>query len=147
MKKLSFIIGAILLSMVSLHYNKLVYGRPMFGQQSGLYELKVHRIVPEKNIYLIYAKNKDGRIFKIISEKQNVDSCNEIKIGCSYHFDLRSRFNGDYGDPKGPLAGIKYVRDPHVTVFDYYGVGVRLEGDSINDLFTAKNIKGLCFLK
>lgn len=146
MKKSSFYLILTLLSVISFHYCKIVYGRPMLFKNQQVYELKVHRIVPVKNIYLIYAKNEFGRIFKIISEKEKVDSCNDIKIGCTYAFNLRSRFEGKYA-PDGPLANIIHERDPHITAFDFYGVTVRLEGDSITDLFTAKNIKGLCLLK
>lgn len=148
MKKISFIILVIFLSVISFHYCKVAYGRPVLVQHQEVHKLKVHRIVPVKSIYLIYAKNNFGRIFKIVTEKEEVDSCNDIRIGCSYVFDLCPVIpDGEVTIKEGPLAGLILRRDPHVTGFGMYGgVAVDLEGDSITNIFTVKNVKGLCYL-
>jgi hypothetical protein len=147
MKKISFYLTLFLLSVISFHYCKVVYGRTLVLQNQQVPEYKVNRITTLDSIYMIYARNHDGRIFKIISKREMVDSCNDIQVGCSYPFVLQSRLANP---TEGPLAKYDFSllrKSGHVTVFDFYGVGVRLEGDSIRDLFSSKNIKGLCYVR
>lgn len=94
------------------------------------------------DVYLIYAK-KAGTLFKIASKKTNTEKCSRIEVGEKYRFNLESlfprNFQGKYDlSPKNL---------PHVSGVDFYGTTVTLEPDSINDLFLARNVRGLCFMK
>ncbi|GAA0894526.1 hypothetical protein GCM10009122_42070 [Fulvivirga kasyanovii] len=94
------------------------------------------------DVYLIYAK-KAGTLFKIASKKTSKERCSRIEVGEKYPFNLESlfprNFQGKYDlSPKNL---------PHVSGVDFYGTTITLEPDSINDLFLARNVRGLCFMK
>ena len=141
MKRFRFVAVVTLLSIISFHYCKLVYGTPEVFKIQPLLKYKVQRIVPIENIYLIYAKNIAGKLFKIISKKEEADSCNDIRVGGTYRLDLSGRLFDPYGE-KGDNLPL-----PAPTSFLFYGVQVELEGDSIQTLYSVDNVKGLCLIK
>lgn len=95
----------------------------------------IQRIDSVGNVYLVYAKN-GGSLFKIMSRKRSHSSnCTRIKVGRSYTLGLQSAFINRQQLPLD-LDGIKY-----------YGQTIKLERDSINDLYTSTNLKGLCVIK
>lgn len=94
------------------------------------------------NVYLIYAK-KGGTLFKIASKKTNTEKCTRIEVGEKYRFYLESLFPKNF---KGKYD-LSPKSLPHVSGVDFYGTTITLEPDSINDLFLARNVRGLCFMK
>lgn len=102
---------------------------------------RVTRIDSSSNkVYVIYAKRNDT-IFKIVSFREDSD-CVKIKANRYYNFELESLFLRNLnGQDLSPNAL------PHVEGIDYHGVLITLERDSINDLFYAKNLVGLCLTK
>jgi len=110
------------------------------NNKAGRY-YKILRIESLDNIYIIYAQKEDS-LFKILSLKSGNKNCNTIKVNKSYPLKLKSLF------PKEFLG--KYDLSPQATNVDgvnFYGNMVQVERDSINDLTTAENIRGLCFIK
>lgn len=98
---------------------------------------KVYKIKTLKNLYLIYARRNDS-IFEIVSRKEQA-TCRNIKVGHSYHFELRSRF----GNESSPLYTPRSNR-LLVTHSNFYGTLVPLESAAHGDLYTAKHLRGLC---
>ena len=98
---------------------------------------RVYKIDSINNFYLIYA-NKEGIKYKIVSEKRYCESSDKILKDGYYEFDLSSIIYNSKELPIHPGAVGSIKVDSITTIF--------LE-DSINDIFSAKNIKRLCFLK
>ncbi|GAA0891922.1 hypothetical protein GCM10009122_16010 [Fulvivirga kasyanovii] len=94
------------------------------------------------DVYLIYAK-KGGTLFKIASKRTSKEKCSRIEVGEKYPFYLESLFPRNF---KGKYD-LSPKSLPHVSGVDFYGTTVTLEPDSINDLFLARNVRGLCFIK
>lgn len=90
---------------------------------------------------LIYCKKNDS-LFKIVSKKESVANCNKIALGRQYDFEL-------YSYSKELLT--KFNLHPSLAA-SLGGIGINdsttinFERDSINDLYFAKNIRGLCFI-
>jgi len=103
---------------------------------------KVIKIDSINNVYLIYAIKRDS-LFKILSLKNNLSTCNKIKIGKQYNFELQSLFPNKFLG-KHNLSP-NYL--PNVNGIDYHGTTIKIERDSINDLHYSSNIKGLCYIK
>lgn len=107
-------------------------------QQEALY--KVYKIDSIKNFYLIYAKRKDT-LYKIVSQKAISENCISIRVNQKYPFILHSRLAERARGKIKILPGL-------VNCFSYaYDTVICFEGDSINDLHSAENVKGLCFLR
>ncbi|MBT9395068.1 hypothetical protein KLP40_18015 [Hymenobacter sp. NST-14] len=117
-------------------------------QVSGpLGSYKVARIDSIKSVYLIYARRNDT-LFKIVSDKETPKSCANIRPGQYYKFQLRSLLFTDLTPAEqAKYPGLKSLDTHHMGGLDYDGKGlvIKLEGDSIRDLYYAKNISGLCF--
>ena len=112
------------------------------ANDSNMY--KVYKIDSVNSYYLVYAKRKDT-IYKIVSKKDIMPQCNEIRLGMSYRLELGSIWK------QKTVIGNSNV-SPSVTLnvnclsFDD-STRICLERDSINDLFYAENLKGLCPLR
>lgn len=98
---------------------------------------KVIRIDSIKNVFVIYAR-KDSLWYKIVSLKDTLP-CARIKIGEDYPFVLMSRVPKEF---RGKNISPSVI--PHIAGIDFYGVSIPFERDSINDIFIATNLKGLC---
>ncbi len=104
----------------------------------------VRKIDSINNYYLIYAK-RDNRWFKIVSKKESTMRNNRIKINTDYKFSLHSIWN-----EKIMIGGINVSpsQTPHVTCLGFdEKTTICIERDSINDLFSSKNLKGLNYIK
>jgi hypothetical protein len=118
-------------------------GVPVSGP-SGSY--KVARIDSMQSIYLIYARRNDT-LFKIVSDKQLQPRCTPIKAGQFYPLKLRSLLQTDLTPEEQSSSPLPALLDTHhMAGLDYDGKGliVTLEGDSICDLYYARNLTGLC---
>ena len=106
--------------------------------------LRVYKIDSVNNFYLIYAKNTKS-FFKIISEKKTIDNCRNIYIKGKYNFSLTSIWNY-----KMFINGVNVSPSTNLLVnclaFDSVTY-ICLERDSINDLYHANNIEGLCLTR
>ena len=98
---------------------------------------KVIRIDSINNVYVIYAR-KDSSWYKIVSLKDTLP-CPRIKVGKDYPLVLMSRVPKEF---RGENISPSVI--PHITGIDFYGVSIPFERDSINDIFVATNLKGLC---
>jgi len=102
---------------------------------------KVYKIDSINNYYLIYAKRKDS-LYKIVSKKQATRNCVNISLNQEYTFLLTSIWNQKIiieGSNVSPSI------TPHVTCLSFDdSTKICLEKDSINDLFHAENVQGLC---
>src|SRR5436189_6339627 len=98
-------------------------------------DYKVYKIDSIKNYYLIYALKKNVR-FKIISSKEFNENCKEIKQESYYDFRLTSLLHSFGVEEIAPgSAGCVYVDSVTKICIE----------DSIYDLYSGDNIKGLCF--
>jgi hypothetical protein len=110
-------------------------------------DFKIVRLDSINNVYLIYARQKDT-LYKIVSlkedgrtGKENVHAGRSIVVDSSYRLDLVSlfirNFQGYDLSPKNSmdLGGISYS-----------GTLIKVERDSIVDLYRAKNVKGLSLI-
>ena len=94
---------------------------------------KIISIDSIENVYVIHAKS-ENKYYKIVSEKEpNSQNCKKIKTGKFYNFYLTSLFK-DRGKFKTNFDGV-----------DFKGQSIFLEKDSIYDVHTAKQLRGLCF--
>lgn len=98
---------------------------------------KVVRIDSIKNVFVIYAR-KDSLLYKIVSLKDSMP-CVQIKVGENYPLLLMSRVPKEF---RGENISPSVI--PHISGIDFYGVSIPFERDSINDIFVATNLKGLC---
>ncbi|UOQ69915.1 hypothetical protein [Hymenobacter volaticus] len=116
--------------------------------QAPLLRYQVTRIDSLRTVYLIYARRHDS-LFKIVSDKQLVEPCTKITPGATYAFQLRSLLFTDLTpqEKAASLPGLVPFDTHHMGGLDYDGQGliISLEGDSISDLYYAKNVRGLCF--
>lgn len=115
--------------------------KTLISQEQSLY--KVYKIDSIHSYYLIYARKKDT-IYKIVSKKSDLENCNSILINQDYAFRLQGRI--------ASRQASKFRLSPEasllVNCFSYDdSTSVCLERDSINDLYSAENVRGLCFLK
>ena len=122
--------------------------RPTAQVSKPLGSYKVSRIDSLKSVYLIYARRNDT-LFKIVSDKELSMRCAKIRPGQSYKFQLRSLLFTDLTpeEQAKSMPGLKSLDTHHMGGLDYDGKGliIKLEGDSVRDLYYAKNISGLCF--
>jgi hypothetical protein len=101
---------------------------------------KIVKLDSIRNVYLIYARQKDT-LYKIVSLKEATHTGRSIVVGSSYQLDLVSLFIKNF---KG------YDLSPQNTLdiggISYSGTLIKVERDSIVDLYRARNVKGLCFI-
>jgi hypothetical protein len=89
-----------------------------------------------EHVYIVYAE-KTNSIYKIISKKVDMIDCQPLEIGGQYDLELNSWFLPEEFHVKNRMTGIRYE-----------GVLIIIERDSIvSDIFTTKNLGGLCYLK
>jgi hypothetical protein len=98
-------------------------GEPMY---------KVYKIDSINNYYTIYISKNDSS-YKIISKRELTDSCNRIKEGNYYDFELSSLSIGEIMTPG--FANCLWVDSVTKICME----------DSIRDLKSANNVKGLCY--
>lgn len=104
---------------------------------------KVYKIDSINTYYLIYAKKGDS-LYKIVSKKKPNKNCEEIKIKISYAFKLRSSLTDFHIG--NVLISAKQLTNVNCYTYDD-STKICLERDSINDLYHADNIQGLCYIK
>jgi len=110
-------------------------------QNEGYRILKIDSM---DNIYIVYVQ-KDDSLYKVLSLKEHINqrtNHSKIKVGKQYPLKLKSLFEknflGKYDLSPQAL--------PYVEGVDYYGTKIKIEPDSINDLYTTENLKGLLFI-
>lgn len=127
--------------------NSKMYYRSEIYTQQHLYNwdsyFKVYKIDSINTYYLIYAKNK-SELYKIVSKKEVTQNCNQIQVNHLYSFNLESIWR------KQILMGkinVSPSENPHINClyFDDSTL-ICVERDSINDLYKAKNLNGLCLI-
>lgn len=101
---------------------------------------RLYKIDSLNNVYLIYAYN-GSRPFKLVSLKdENNGSCEKLEVNKSYQLMISSivlkKLNGRDVSPSVT---------PLLTGVEYYGNIISFEKDSILDIFTSPNIRGLCY--
>jgi len=131
MAKKNVIISILMFSilLISLSCNSL-------KNQSTYISYKVIKIDSISDVYVVHAIHKK-QYFKIVSHKvESKDSdCEMIKVGKKYRLNLKSLF---LNKKKLPLS---------VNGLDFYGQTINIEEDSIFDIHTTNNLKGLCLVK
>lgn len=105
---------------------------------------KVYKIDSVNSYYLIYAQKQDS-LFKIVSKKDSCLNTKLIEIGEKYAFLLKSIWNTPI-QIKGANASPSSVYNVSCVNLDD-STKICLERDSINDVHTASNICGLCFVE
>lgn len=97
---------------------------------------KIIKIDSLENLNVFYAKKNDS-VYKIVTEKNKLRNCIEIKINSNYHLKLESVFPKNFFQ-KYDKYGAKV-----------YGTLVKFDKDStiVWDLFLTDNIKGTCYFK
>lgn len=109
--------------------------------QQPLY--KVYKIDSIHNYYLIYAKREDT-LYKIVSEKAPKINCKQIQINHQFPFILHGRI----ADRQASKFRLSPEASLLVNCFSYDdSTSICVERDTINDLYSAENITGLCFNK
>jgi hypothetical protein len=102
-------------------------------------DFKIVRVDSINNVYLIYARQRDA-LYKIVSLKEGTNTGRSIVVGSSYPLDLVSLFIKNFqGYDLSPQRSLD------IGGISFSGTLIKLERDSIVDLYRAKNIKGLCF--
>jgi hypothetical protein len=102
-------------------------------------DFKIVRVDSINNVYLIYARKRNA-LYKIVSLKAGTHTGRSIVVGSSYPLDLVSLFIKNFqGYDLSPQ------RSMDIGGISFSGTLIKLERDSIVDLYRAKNIKGLCF--
>jgi hypothetical protein len=101
---------------------------------------KIVKLDSISNVYLIYARQKDT-LYKIVSLKEATHTGRSIVVGASYQLDLVSLFIKNFQG---------YDLSPRNTLdiggITYSGTLIKVERDSIVDLYRARNVKGLCLI-
>ena len=123
--------------------SKLVRSNAIYSDKgnNGLTSYKVYKIDSINTYYLIYAKKGDT-LYKIVSTKEIIENCERIKVNVRYDFKLHSSLS----DFKIGNVTI-HQTDLNVSCYAYdASTYICLERDSINDLYYADNIKGLCYI-
>lgn len=102
----------------------------------------VYKIDSIKSYYLIYAKKSDS-IYKIVSKKESLDQCLEIKEKQYYNFKLKSILKNRFENTSFP----KTMNDADITCFAFDDDIQICKEKGIYDLHLADNVKGLCFTR
>ncbi|MES2545738.1 MAG: hypothetical protein V4548_12700 [Bacteroidota bacterium] len=121
--------------IIFIVFTIIACGKKQTATNINEYDLyKIKRIDLINNVYIIYASKPDS-LFKIVSVKNEFNDCKKIEVGKSYHFLLKTAF---FNKKTLPLD---------IGGLNFHDVTVTLEGDSIRDIFTSGNLKGLCYEK
>jgi hypothetical protein len=103
-------------------------------------DFKIVKLDSIDNVYLIYARQKDT-LYKIVSLREANNSGRSIVVGSIYRLDLVSLFIKNFqGYDLSP------VHSMDIGGISYSGTLIKVERDSIVDLYRAKNIKGLSLI-
>lgn len=139
MRRYLLFAACVLSSSCNLQNNKRLTPSKFALKDSASF--KVFKIDSINTYYLIYAK-KGRDIFKIISRKGNEKCPKSISVNQLYSFSLRSILtkNGQQVIPPNQINEISWWQIDKNTV-------IRFEGDSINNLYFADNLQGLCLIK
>jgi hypothetical protein len=101
---------------------------------------KIVKLDSISNVYLIYARQKNT-LYKIVSLKEATHTGRSIVVGSSYQLDLVSLFIKNFqGYDLSPQNALD------IGGISYAGTLIKVERDSIVDLYRARNVKGLCFI-
>lgn len=104
----------------------------------------VYKIDSVNNYFLIYAK-KNNSHYKIVSEKKELKCKEKIRINAGYRFSLQSIWTQEIWIGN---INVSPSLTPHVTCLAFNdSTTICIERDSINDLFRAHNLTGLCISK
>jgi hypothetical protein len=93
---------------------------------------KVYKVDSINSYYLIYVSKRDTN-YKIVSKREFTENCNKITKGDYYDFNLSSMSIGEIMSPG--FANCIWVDSTTKVCLE----------DSIFDLKSASNIKGLCY--
>lgn len=104
---------------------------------------KIYKIDSLNNYYLFYAKGKDS-LFKIVSKKDTIVTHSKVKISSCYDFILISLRDNPPKIFNNKISEKNYL-DINCFAFDD-STFICTEGDSINDIHFAKNLKGMYYL-
>ena len=135
MNKILIIVGGIVFVCFNIICINNYNTQGTSGNHDTLYH--VYKIDSINNFYLIYAY-KRGAKYKIVSQKRHCEINDKILKNGYYDFDLFSIIYGSEDLPLHP-GSVGSIKVDSLTI-------ISLE-DSIYDLFSAKNVKGLCFIK
>lgn len=103
---------------------------------------QITKIDSINNWYIIYA-NKQDSIFKIVSGKARCKSPkNKLKIGNCYNFSMYSIWRAPI-----KIGELTIANYPDTRGFSLDKETVVFMEDSIHDLCSTKNLKGLCYVK
>lgn len=103
------------------------------NESTNAYTVKKIDSIPKA--YVIYVERNDS-IFKLVSLKDMVVKCRVLNVGCRYNFSLASWLKTD-------TPSLIRVDGLHV-----YGTSVGFRNEEIvQDIFYAKNLKGLCIIE
>lgn len=123
---------------IELITNNCYKHKPLTQQ---LISYTVYKIDSINSYYLIYAKKGDS-IYKIVSKKVKITKCSKVTTNHNYAFKLHSSLYNKQIGTKKILAQNSLL----VNCFYYDKVtSICLEGDSIRDLYSAENLKGLYY--
>lgn len=113
-------------------------------QKTGDSIFTIYKIDSINNYYLIYGK-KDDTLYKIVSKNTGILNCEKIKLSKDYFLSLNSIWRREI-----LIGGVNVSPSvtPHVTCLYFNdSTAICLERDSINDLYEARNLQGLCIKK
>jgi len=122
----------------------------IISEQDEQGEYLITKIDSINNWYVIYAI-KDKSKYKIISKKTNKKRCNEIAVGKSYNFILRSMY--EIKRESAPIIdGVKLFPQNYLHLFPCFHVDDETDicielANGIYDLYFCDNLKGLCLRK
>lgn len=142
-KKLIFLFSIIFLTSCNRGFVKNSENLVVETSKDSIFT--VHKIDSINDYYVVYLKKSDDW-FKIVSKKvSGADSKNKIEIEKSYFFNLHSIWN-----EKLIINGVdvSLSKTPNVQCIGFdQKTSICIEKDSINDLFTTKNLLGLKYQK
>ncbi|MBS9464161.1 hypothetical protein KIM67_17190 [Flagellimonas sp. 389] len=107
---------------------------------------KVYKIDSLNNYYLIYVSD-EKLSYKIVSEKVNKSTCNEIMIDSTYNFKI-NQLTSDTPPPEGnsniptPINHLDIAR-----CVKFSGNTEICTEPGINNLYSSSNLTGLCIVK
>lgn len=119
--------------------NTLLYKRTAIQKPDSIFS--IYKIDSINSYYLIYAKMNDT-LYKIVSRKIENSYCDKIELNKDYFLSLNSIWRKEM-----LIDGINVSPSvtPHVNCLHFNdSTAICLERDSINDLYEAKNLLGLC---
>lgn len=101
------------------------------NQEAPYRVLKIDSI---ESVFLVYLQRNDS-VFKVVSPDTITNACQKISVDKEYDFDLKSWFLREEFHVKMRVSGVRFN-----------GVMVSVEREGIvSDLFTTKNLNGLCY--